>query len=74
MLGDKRIIAEMRVGGGDAIEFGGLSGAEGFTFVEAPNAFQQTLTAQHLMNARDAAGEVVRRVEERRVHVGDFVV
>ena len=38
--------------------------------VEAPDALEQTLPAQHFVAARDAAAELVRNVEERRVAIG----
>jgi hypothetical protein len=46
-----------------------LAGGEGFVFVEAPGAFEQALAAEDLVEAGDAAGEVVGGVEEGGVGV-----
>lgn len=73
MLGDEIIIAEMRVGGADAINLRKLAGAERFLLVEAPDALQQTLAAEDFVQAGDAAGETVRGVEEGGIAVGYFI-
>src|SRR3954463_1932009 len=62
----------MRVRPADAIDLGRLSGAQDFVRVETSYACQQALTTQDLLNARDAAGEAVRGVEERRVGIRDL--
>src|SRR6478672_5284350 len=62
----------MRVRPADAIDLGRLSGAQGFVRVQTSYACQQSLTTQDLLNARNAAGEAVRSVEERRVGVRDL--
>ena len=72
MRGDEGIVVQVRVGGIDAVDLLTLARAETFTRVEAPDAFKQSLPPQHLVQARDAAGKVVRRVEEGGVAVGDL--
>src|SRR3546814_4737690 len=49
----------------------GLTRAEAFSRVEAPDAGQQALTVQDLVAAGDAAVEVVGDIEEGGVAVGD---
>ena len=72
MRGDEGIVVQVRVGGIDAVNLLALARAEAFPRVEAPDAFKQSLPPQHLVQAGDAAGEAVGRVEEGRVAVGDF--
>ena len=72
MLGHKGIIVEMGIGGIDAVDLFALAGAEGFVFVEAPEAFEQSLAAQDFVKPGDAAGETIRGIEEGGVAVGDF--
>ena len=40
---------------------------ENLVFIQAPNALEQPLAPQNFMNARNAAREVVARIENRRV-------
>src|SRR5262245_39415714 len=56
----------------DAINLFHLSGRKVFARVETPAARQQSLSAQNLMQAGDATGEIVLGVEQRGVRVGDF--
>ena len=72
MSGDEVVVVEMRVGAIDAVNLRELAGAERFVFIEAPEAFQQALTAQHFMQTGDAAAEAVRGIEERGVAIGDL--
>ena len=69
---DENVIAQMRIGAADAVDFFELAGAEGFVLVEAPETFEQALTAEDFMQTGDAAAEDVRGVEEGRVAVGDL--
>src|SRR6266576_2827831 len=62
----------MGIGGVDAIDLFSLSGTEGFVGIQAPDTFQEALPPQDLMQAGDAAGEVVRHVEKGRVGIGNF--
>ena len=54
----------------DAVDLLGLAGAECFVGVQTPDAFEQPLTTKDLVNAGDAAGEIVGDIEERGVGVG----
>ena len=56
----------------DALDVLSLPRAEPFRRVQAPDALKQTLPPQHLVQARDAAGKAVRRVEEGCIAVGDL--
>jgi len=69
---DELVIAQMRIGATNPVNFLALAGAERFLRVEAPDAFQQALLAQHFVEAGDAPGIVVRNIEQRGVGVGDF--
>lgn len=73
MLGDEIIIAEMRVGGADAINLRKLAGAERLVLVETPEAFEEALAAEDFVEAGDAARKTVRGIEEGGIAVGDFI-
>ena len=60
----------MGIGGVDAVDLLLLSGAEGFVGIQAPDSFQEALPPQDLMQAGDAAGEIVRHVEKGCVGIG----
>ena len=62
----------MRIAGQRAVDGGHLSGAQLLARVDAPAAGEQSLAAQHLVNAGYATGELVRRIEQRRVGVGEL--
>ena len=72
MRANERIVRKMRVRAADAIDFGRLAGAEALVRAQAPRAPHEPLPTQHLLNSRDASGEAIRRVEERRVGIGDL--
>ena len=74
VLGDERVVGEVGMLAADAVDRFALPEAQPFTWIEAPRAFEQTLPAQHLVAAGDAAVEVVRDVEEGAVAVGDAAV
>jgi hypothetical protein len=74
VLGDEGVVAQVGVGGVDAVDFFALAGGEGFVFVEAPDAFEEALAAEDLVEAGDAAGESVGGVEEGGIGVGDLHV
>src|SRR5258705_13343004 len=71
MARDEGVVVELGIGAINAIDFGSLAGAQGFARIEAPDSFKQSLAAQDLMQAGDAAGETVSGVEEGGVGVGD---
>ena len=62
----------MRVGAVDAVALLKLTGAEAFVGIEAPKAFEESLTAQDFVEASDATGEAVGGIEEGGVAVGDL--
>ena len=67
---DERIVCQVRVGAAHAIDFAGLSGAEGLARVETSRARDETLPAQHFLDTRNTTGEAVRGIEEGTVGVG----
>src|SRR5260221_13860469 len=71
---DELVIGQVGVGGADSGDFFGLTGGEGFVFVEAPDAFEQSLAAEDFVEACDAAFEGVGGVEEGGVGIGDLDV
>src|SRR5688572_33051555 len=74
VLRDELVVVQVRVRAVDAVDLLRLPGTHRLMRVEAPGAFQQSLSAQDLVDAGDAAVEVVGAVEERGVAVGDFYV
>src|SRR5438094_10337096 len=62
----------MRIGMPDAVDLLFLAGAERLLGVETPNAIQEPLPAQNLVDAGNAAGETIGGVEDRRVGVGNL--
>lgn len=70
MLRDEIVVVQMRIGGMHAVDLLKLARTERFFGVEAPQAFEQALTAQDFMQTSDAAVETVRRVEEGGVAIG----
>ena len=74
MLTDERAVVQVRVRRQDAIEFGRLARAQGLGRVQAFDAFQQSLAAQHFVATGDAACEAVGHVEHRSIAVGDLRV
>lgn len=72
VLRDEIVVVQMRTGRVNAVDLLKLARTERFVLVEAPDAFEQALAAQDFVQTGDAAAETVRRVEERRVAVGDL--
>src|SRR5438477_2310882 len=70
--GHKRVVIQFRISEIDSINLPCLTGTQGLVWVQTPDSFQQPLAAQHLVNARDAAGVTIRSIEESGVGVGDF--
>src|SRR5262245_12928251 len=66
------IVVQLRIAVIDAINLFHLPGRKIFTRVEAPAARQQSLSTQNLVQAGDATGEIVLRVEQRGVRISDF--
>src|SRR4051812_7793333 len=55
----------------DAVDLQHLARTEPFGRIEAPDALQQPLPAQHFVAAGDAAVKIVGDIEEGAVAVGD---
>ena len=72
MLPDEAVVGKMPIAGQHAIDGGHLSGAQLLVWIQAPASGKQTLPAKDLVNARDAAGELVDRVEQGGVDVGEL--
>ena len=62
----------MRIAGEHAIDLLRLSGAQLLVRIEAPASGEQPLAPQDFVNAGDAPGELVRRIEQRGVGVGQL--
>src|SRR2546422_11177286 len=69
MFSHEAIVREMRIAGQHAIDGLHLPGTQILMRIEAPTAGEQPLASQDLVNAGDAAGELVGRIEERGVDV-----
>ena len=74
VLGDEGVVGQVGVLAADAVDLLALPRAQPLVRIEAPDAFEQALAAQHLVAAGDAAAEVVGDVEEGAVAVGDAAV
>src|SRR5207249_11378606 len=72
MLTNERIVRQMRIPGPHAIDVLHLSHAQILVRIEAPAAGEQPLTAQDLVNAGNAAGKLVLRIEQCGVGVGQL--
>jgi len=59
VFGDEGVIIQVGVGPADPVNLFNLAGAEGFMRIETPDALEQALAAEHLMQAGDASGETV---------------
>jgi hypothetical protein len=62
----------MRILRQHAIDLAHLPRAQILMRIEAPAAGEQPLASQDFVNPGDAARELVSRIEERRVDVGQF--
>ena len=69
MRQDARIVVQMRIGGVHAIDCLGLPGTQRLMRIEAARAGEHALSPEHFVQAGDASGESVRRIEEGRVRV-----
>ena len=66
------VVAQLRVGGADPVDLLLLAWPEALVRVEAPDAVEQALPAENVVAAGDHAVEIVDRVENRGVAVGDL--
>ena len=67
------VILKMRIGSADAIEFLALTGREFLVRIETPAPFEQALTPQYLMNARNASVKIVRGIEDGAIRIRDLL-
>ena len=72
MLPDEPVVRKMRISGQHAIDFLHLSRTQLLVRIQAPAAGEQPLTSKDLVNPGDAARELVGRIEQRRVDVGQL--
>ena len=70
MLGHEGIVVQMRVGSVDSVDFLGLARRKLLLHIQAVVIRQQSLSAQHLMDAGEASRELVRRIKKGRIAVG----
>src|SRR4051812_1952144 len=73
MLFYEIVVGENGISLRDAIYFSRLADAQYFIFVEAPNTFQQPLTAEDFVDAWDTAAEIVCGVEDGGIHISYLV-
>src|SRR5262245_42656839 len=66
------IVVQLRIAVIDAINLFHLPGRKVFARVETPATRQQSLSPQNLVQTGDATGEIVLRVEQHGVRIGDF--
>src|SRR5262245_9735606 len=69
---DEAVVGEVGIRGEHAVDLGSLARREVLVRIKAQAPSQKALTAQHLVDPRDAAREAVRRVEERSVDVSQL--
>ena len=72
VFGHKSIIIQVRIGAIHAVDFINLTNAERFVRVKTPDALKQALAVQHFVDAGNAAGIVMGRIEKSGVGVSDF--
>jgi hypothetical protein len=73
VLPDERIIIEIGIGTINPIDLLRLPRAKFLIRIKTPGSFEQTLTPENFVNARNAPGEVVRGVKNRSVRVRQLV-
>jgi hypothetical protein len=67
------VILQMRIGFADAIEFRALTRREILLRIETPAPFEQALTPQYLMNARNTSLKIVRGIEDGGIRICDLL-
>jgi hypothetical protein len=72
MLPHEGIVIQVRIGTIDAVNLIGLTMREILVRIETPPAREQSLPPQDFVDAGDAAAELVRGIEQRRVGIGDL--
>src|SRR5712692_3588480 len=63
----------MRVGSAHAIDFLTLTRRQFLLWIKTPASFEQALTPQNLMDARNASPKIMRRIEDGRVCICDLL-
>src|ERR1051325_7948385 len=70
MFGNEPVIAQVRVGAINPVHLLRLAGAERFPGIKAPGPLQQSLAAEHFVDAGDATCKSVCSVEDGGIGVG----
>ena len=70
---DKDIILKMWVCSANSVNFFGLSGGKIFFRIETPTAFEQPLPPQDFVDPRDAAVEMVNRIKDGAIGIGQLL-
>jgi hypothetical protein len=69
----KEIVGKIWIGLAHAIDLRALTSRKTFALIEAPNAFQEPLSAQYLMNAGYASGKPMIRIKKTGVRVRNLL-
>ena len=72
MRGDKIVVVEMRIAAINTVDFAALPGGEAFVRIETGDPLKESLPAQDFVDARDAAGKLVRRIKEGGIAIRDL--
>ena len=64
VLRDEPVVHQVRIAREHAIDLVHLAGAQLFVRIEAPPPGEQSLPPQHFVDAGNAPGEIVRRIEQ----------
>ena len=70
MLGDERVIREVRISGDHAIEFFDLSLSECRYGIKTPDPLEQTLSAKHFVHPRDHTLKAIADIKQGGIHLG----
>ncbi len=73
MLLYEGIILQMRIRSAHAVDFFHLAWGKFLVGIKTPAAFQQTLTPQDLMYARNTSTKLVSGIEDRGVRIGNLL-
>src|ERR1035437_2496255 len=63
----------MRIGSAHAIDFRALARRKFLLGIETPASFEQALTPQYLMDARNTSLKIVRGIEEGGIRIRDLL-
>src|SRR5690606_26282172 len=70
-LAYKIIVCKFRIGLTYPGYFFRLSGRKRLLRIQTPNTFHQALSTEYLVDAGYTAVKAVRRIKDRRIHIGD---